>query len=169
MKMSGGVLEQINRSNGGVPKLPVAGAVMLTESGVEGDRQRDLHHHGGPFRAVLVIAAEVIEDLAARGFPVWPGALGENLTVKGLDPANWRGGQQYRIGTDAVIELTTLRQPCANLFPYGRSIGEELYDARCKSGDIASPHWARGGFYARVLRGGLIAAGAPVELISDVA
>jgi MOSC domain-containing protein YiiM len=169
MKMPRGVLRQINRSNGGLPKLAVAGPVMVTETGVEGDRQSNLRHHGGPFKAVLMIAAEAIDDLAARGFTVYPGALGENFTVAGLDPAMWRSGQQYRIGADAVIELTTLREPCSNLFSYGRYIGEELYDARCKDGDITSPHWARGGFYARVVHGGVIAAGSPVELVCDIA
>ena len=169
MKMAKGILQQINRSKGGVPKYAVTDPVMLTESGLEGDRQHDLRHHGGPFKAVLMIAAELIADLAARGFAVYPGAMGENLTVAGLNPAMWRGGQQYRIGPDAVIELTTLRVPCSNLFSYGRYIGEELYDAQCKAGDFTSPHWARGGFYARVLRGGLLSAGAEVSLISDQA
>jgi MOSC domain-containing protein YiiM len=169
MKVAQGTLLQVSRSDGGVLKLPVATPVTVSESGVEGDRQRDLHHHGGRFKAVLMISAEVIEDLAARGFPVYAGALGENLTVAGLDPALWRRGQQYRIGTDVVIELTTLREPCSNLFSYGRYIGAELYDAQCAVGDFTSPHWARGGFYARVLHGGLLSAGAPVCLISDIA
>jgi MOSC domain-containing protein YiiM len=164
-----GILQQISRSNGGVPKFAITEPVMLTETGVEGDRQRDLRHHGGPFKGVLMIAGEVIEDLAARGFKVYPGALGENLTVTGLDPAMWRTGQQYRVGPDAVIELTTMRVPCNNLFSYGRYIGEELYDAECRAGDINSPHWARGGFYARVVRGGLLSPGSEVCLLSDVA
>jgi MOSC domain-containing protein YiiM len=167
--MANGVLRQINRSNGGVPKLAVAEPVMVTEAGVDGDCQRDLRHHGGPLKAVLIIASEVIEDLAARGFPVYAGALGENFTVAGLDPAMWRSGQQYRVGSDVVIEFTTLREPCSNLFQYGRYIGEELFDARCKAGDITSPQWARGGFYARVVRGGLLAPGAEMQLISDIA
>jgi MOSC domain-containing protein YiiM len=163
-----GILEQISRSNGGVPKLAIPGPVMLTESGVDGDRQRDLRYHGGPDKAVLMISAEVPDDLISRGFPVFPGALGENLTVRGLDIQLWRSGQQYRVG-DAVIQLTTLRVPCSNLYRYGRHIGEELYDASCKAGDVTSSRWARGGFYARVLRGGLLTVGAEVALISDLA
>jgi hypothetical protein len=46
---------------------------------------------------------------------------GENLTESGLDPHFWRAGQRYRVG-EAVIELTTLRQPCGNLTVYGASI-----------------------------------------------
>lgn len=162
-----GILKQINRSNGGVPKLAIPGPAMLTEAGVEGDRQRDLRYHGGPRKAVLMLASEVIDALAAR-FPVYAGALGENLTVGGLDPHAWRAGQRYRIG-EAVIELTALRVPCANLHVYGISIGGELYDSQCKAGDIASPHWGYGGFYARVVRAGLLTPGAVVALESDLA
>jgi len=135
---------------------------MLTASGVEGDEHRDLVHHGGPNKAVLMIASEQLDKLKAQGFPVYPGALGENLTVTGMDPHEWRAGQHYRIGEEAVIELTLLRTPCANLFKYGRYIGEELYDARCKAGDSTSPHWAHGGFYARVITPGIVTPGTPV-------
>src|SRR3954453_4989517 len=103
-----GVLRQINRSNGGMPKRSTGGPVMLYGLGVEGDRQGNPKYHGGPDKAVLMVAAEFIDDLIARGYPVYYGALGENLTVSGLDPGAWRAGQQYRIGDDALIELTTL-------------------------------------------------------------
>jgi MOSC domain-containing protein YiiM len=164
-----GILEQINRSNGGLPKLAVTQPVMLHPEGIEGDRHRDLTHHGGPAKAVLMIATRLIESLSARGFPVFYGALGENLTVSGLDPHLWRTGQRYRVGSQAVIELTTLRTPCANLHVYGPAIGSQLYDAQCSAGDISSPRWAHGGFYARVIRPGLIFPRAPVILESDVA
>jgi MOSC domain-containing protein YiiM len=164
-----GTLAQINRSNGGLPKRAIARPVMMNSAGVEGDWQRDRMHHGGPDKAVLMISADFIDSLAARGFPVFYGALGENLTVSGLDPHLWRAGQRYRVGADAVIEFTTLREPCANLNRYGPGIQAELYDGQCKSGDAASTRWASGGFYARVVHPGLISAGMPVILESDVA
>lgn len=164
-----GVLKQINRSDGGLPKLAVAGAVWLSEAGVEGDRCRNLLYHGGPNKAVLMASAEFIDGLAARGFPVFYGAIGENLSVSGLDPHQWRAGQRYRVGRDAVIELTTLRTPCGNLNVYGREIKAELHDARCKAGDTESPLWARGGFYARVVRPGMIQAGDLVVYDSEPA
>jgi MOSC domain-containing protein YiiM len=171
--MANGRVIQINRSNGGLPKLPVAGPVMLGAEGVAGDRHRSLKYHGGPDKAVLMIAAEVVDRLAAEGYPVYYGALGENLTVTGLDPGAWRNGQRYRVGDEAVIELTTLRQPCQNLFVFGTGeglpIGRELYDSRCKAGDFHSPRWAQGGFYGRVIRGGLLVEGAEVVLESDLA
>ncbi len=164
-----GFLTQINRSSGGVPKLVVARPVALTVAGVEGDWQSNRKYHGGPDKAVLMIAAEVLDGLVARGFKVYPGALGENLTVRGLDPLMWRAGQQYRLGDEAVIELTQLRVPCPTLHVYGLAMGKQLYDADCKAGRISSPVWAFGGFYARVVREGLLAEGMPVRLLSDLA
>ena len=164
-----GVLKQINTSPGGLPKRGVPEPIMLTSAGVAGDWQRNRKYHGGPDKAVLMISAEVLDDLSIKGFSVYPGALGENLTVSGLDPANWRFGQRYRIGEDAVVELTTLRTPCDNLKPYGTGIHAELYDAKCKAGNPNTPRWARGGFYARVVHGGLLVPGAEVVLQSDLA
>lgn len=163
-----GVLKQINRSPGGLPKRAIAGPVMLTEASVEGDSWRNPVFHGGPKKAVLMASAEYLDSLAARGLPVFYGAIGENLTVSGMDPHMWRSGQQYRVGQDALIELTTLRTPCHNLDVYG-PIHAELYDAQCKAGDVTSPHWAHGGFYARVIRPGMIRAGDAVILESDLA
>jgi MOSC domain-containing protein YiiM len=160
---------QINRSNGGLPKRAVASPVMLNYDGIEGDWQRDRRHHGGPDKAVLMMAAEVIDSLSVRGFPVFYGSMGENLTVSGLDPHRWRAGQLYRVGADAVLELTKLRVPCSNLNVYGPGIHAELYDAGCKSGYVASALWAFGGFYARVIHAGLISTGMPVILETDVA
>src|ERR1051326_2968134 len=92
-----GILLQINRSNGGLPKNAVAGAVTLDYDGIEGDFQRNRKYHGGPDKAVLIISAETVDELSAKGFPVIYGSLGENLTVSGLNRLLWRAGQRYRI------------------------------------------------------------------------
>lgn len=164
-----GTLLQINGSRGGLPKRAVNGPVMLTREGLEGDMHRNLKYHGGPDKAVLMVAMEDLEVLQALGYPVYAGALGENLTVSGLDRARWRAGQRYRVGEDAVIELTTLRTPCLNLNVYGAAIKDEVFDAGCRAGDPNTEKWARGGFYARVVHGGLVVAGARVELESEMA
>ena len=164
-----GILKQINRSNGGLPKLAAPGPVMLTEACLEGDRCRNVFVHGGPMQAILIASAELIDELAARGFPVFYGAIGENLTVSGLDPHMWRSRQRYRVGQDAVIELTKLRTPCANLDVYGPEIKAELYDSQCRLADTRSTRWAYGGFYARVIRTGVVQAGDTVVLESEVA
>jgi MOSC domain-containing protein YiiM len=141
---------------------------MITPVGLQGDSWAHPQFHSGPDQRVLIIAAEAIDELAAQGFPVFYGALGENLTVRGVPPANLRAGQTWRAG-DAILELTKVRVPCATLHVYGPAIRDRIYDARVKSGDFTSPLWARSGFYASVRRAGLVSPGAPFELLSELA
>ena len=162
---------QVSLSRGGVPNRPVTTA-MITSLGLEGDGWAHPQIHGGPRQRVLIIAAETIDDLAARGFPVFYGALAENLTVRGVALESLRAGQTWRAG-DAMLELTKVRKPCSTLdvyrHPDGRPVQPELYDERVQAGDFTSPLWARSGFYALVRRPGLVSPGAPFELISDLA
>jgi MOSC domain-containing protein YiiM len=162
-----GEIIQVNTSRGGVPKRPVAEA-MITTLGLEGDAWAHPALHGGPTQRVLIIASEAVDDLAARGFPVFYGALGENLTVRGVPLESLRAGQTWRAG-DAILELTKIRVPCSTLDIYGPGIQQEIYDDRVRQGDATSPLWARSGFYASVRRGGLVSPGAPFELLFEEA
>jgi len=147
-----GQIVQINISRGGIPKRPVPD-VLITPLGLEADSWNHPEIHGGRSQAVLLIAAETIEELAARGYPVYPGALGENLTTRGIDRKQWRIGQQFRVGP-VLLELTKVRVPCATLDIYGPTIKQEIYDKRVKAGDPASPRWGMSGFYASVIEPG---------------
>jgi MOSC domain-containing protein YiiM len=164
--MTGRVV-QVNISRGGLPKRPIAEG-NLTATGFEGDAWAHPQLHGGPNQAVLLIASEAIEALRSKGYPVYEGALGENLTTEGLEPARWRSGQQYRVG-EAIIELTKVRAPCNALDVYGPQIKDEIYDTRVKAKDPASPRWALSGFYARVVRPGLVFPGNVISLLSELA
>jgi MOSC domain-containing protein YiiM len=161
---------QVSISRGGIPKYPVRQA-MITTRGLEGDAFAHPHIHGGPSQEVLIVVAEVIDDLAARGFPVVYGSLGENLTIRGVPPESLRAGQTWRAG-DAILELTKIRTPCATLdvlaHPSGQKIQPEIHDAQVKQGDYNSPLWAKSGFYASVRRPGLVTPGAPFELLYDL-
>jgi MOSC domain-containing protein YiiM len=158
---------QVNVSRGGVPKRAVPQA-MITTLGLEGDSWAHPQIHGGPNQRVLIIAAEVMDDLAARGFPVFYGAFGENLTVRGVPVESLRAGQTWRAG-EAILELTKVRVPCATLDMYGPGIQKEIYEARVNQGDTSSPFWGRSGFYALVRRPGMVSPGAPFELLYDLA
>src|SRR4051812_45598909 len=102
--MTGSIL-QINVSSGGVPKSAVAEA-LVTELGLQSDVHAHPEIHGGPDRAVLLVTAEGIEELAALGFPLTHGSLGENLTTLGIGRRDWRVGQRWRVGEEVVIEIT---------------------------------------------------------------
>lgn len=162
-----GKIQQISVSPGGVPKRAIAQG-NLTANGFEGDSWAHPRIHGGPQQAVLLIASEAIETLRAKGYPVYPGALGENLTTEGHPPSAWRQGQQFRVG-EAVVELTKVREPCNTLNVYGPLIKKEIYDAQAKAGDHTSPVWALSGFYAKVVRPGLVFPGSIMTLLSDLA
>ena len=106
-----GVVMQVNVSDGGVPKLPIAVGV-ITEEGLYGDRQEDTKNHGGPNRAVCLYSFEVIDALRAEGHPIEPGFAGENLTVAGLDWDVIEPGVKLAIGARVVLEVTNYTSPC---------------------------------------------------------
>ncbi|MFP3915876.1 MAG: MOSC domain-containing protein [Actinomycetota bacterium] len=150
-----GRVHQINVSPGGVPKLPVPEAHFGVD-GVEGDRQADTVHHGGPDQTVCVYSLEVIEALQAEGHRVHAGATGENLTVSGLDWSAVRPGARLEVGP-ALLEITYPTSPChknARWFMDGRF--SRMHDGR-------HPGWSR--MYARVLTEGRVRTGDPVQLV----
>jgi MOSC domain-containing protein YiiM len=161
-----GSIVQINISPGGIPKRPIAEAEVTTE-GIRGDSWAHPQFHGGPNQAILLITSEGLAELIAQGYPLHPGALGENFTVAGLDRRQMRIGQRYLVG-EVLIELTKMRAPCATLSVYGPSIGQAVYDRQVKAGDVSSPRWGLGGFYARVLRGGVVRPRDTIQLVDQV-
>jgi MOSC domain-containing protein YiiM len=162
-----GSVRQINISKGGIPKRPIPEAVV-TPLGIEGDLHAHPQIHGGPLKALLLISSEGIDELVNDGFPLYPGALGENITTIGLDRRTLRGGQRYRIG-QVVIELTKVRAPCNALLPYGADIQQAVYDAQVKAKDPSSPRWGLSGMYARVVNPGTIYVGDPIALLDELA
>lgn len=149
-----------------MPKRPVAKA-WIRLRGLDGDSWAHPRFHGTPDQKVLLVTAESIAEVNQLGFNLFPGALGENLTVQGLDRSALRAGQRFRTGA-ALIELTKLRRPCATLDVYGTGIQAALMDKLARGGDTVSPVWGRGGFYARVLEEGPVRPGDIITLDGSV-
>ncbi len=162
-----GKILQVNISSGGVPKTPVARAEVGL-LGLSGDDHNDKKYHGGRRKALLLIAAEVVRELCEEGWPLYYGALGENLTTLGLDHKAWRPGQIYRVGS-VVLELTKPRGPCLTLNPYGSGIQQRIFDRRVKALDPGSPRWGLSGFYASIVQPGIIEPDDIIEAINPVA
>jgi MOSC domain-containing protein YiiM len=160
-----GSIVQVSISRGGLPKRAIPEG-FITRLGLEGDAHAHPQIHGGPRQAVLIICSEAIEELIARGYPLFHGALGENLTTRGLDRRAMRIGQRYRAG-QAMLELTKLRAPCKAIAVYGENLGAEIYDSDVKAGNPESPRWGMGGFYASVLRTGEIRENDIIALIEQ--
>jgi MOSC domain-containing protein YiiM len=154
-----GAVAQISVSPGGVLKHAVPEA-MVTELGLVGDGHAHPDIHGGARQALLFITLEGIEELKQAGFPVFPGALGENITTTGLDRRDWRIGQRWRVGPDVIVEFTKMRGPCQTLNRYGAgTIQKAIYDELVSAGDSSSEVWGLSGIYARVVEGGTIRTG----------
>jgi len=86
-----GRIVQINISPGGVPKHPIVQA-RVTFDRIEGDSWNDTGHHGLPGQAICLLSMELIAELQAEGYPLFPGALGENFTTVGIDYRQIRPG-----------------------------------------------------------------------------
>jgi MOSC domain-containing protein YiiM len=162
-----GTIVQIDISPGGLPKRPVSGG-FIASLGIDGDRHAHPEIHGGPRQAVLLIAAEVVEELQRRGYPVGYGSLGENLTTRGIEVRNLRIGDRLRAG-GALLEITKPRGPCSQLDIYGPSIKQEIYDTRVKERDHSSPYWGMSGFYLSVVEPGPVAPGDIIAVVAQVA
>jgi MOSC domain-containing protein YiiM len=162
-----GTILQVNTSPGGLPKRAID-LGHIGPLGVDGDLHAHPEVHGGPRRAVLIIASEVVDELVARGYPVFYGALGENLTTRGFDIRDVRIGDQVRAG-GALLEITQPRGPCTQLDVYGPSIKQEIYDPQVKAKDPSSLRWGMSGWYCSVLAPGPVGPGDPVEVLSKLA
>ena len=150
-----GLIQQLSISKGGVPKAPIL-AGEVGPLGIIGDVQQNLKYHGGPRQALLWITAEGLDELKEAGFPVYPGALGENVTTAGIDRRTVRVGQHWRMG-NVEVEVTKMREPCFKLDPYGPGIQKAVYDAQVKAGDASSPRWGLAGFYLAIVKLGSFA------------
>jgi MOSC domain-containing protein YiiM len=150
-----GRVHQINVSDGGVPKLPVREA-RITSSGVSGDRQADLRHHGGPDRAVCLYSLDVIQGLQAEGHPIGSGSAGENLTLSGLDWKDVGPGRRLRIG-QALIEVTYPAVPCAK--------NAQWFSDGNFSRILGSRYPGSSRMYGRVLEDGRVRVGDPALLV----
>jgi len=147
---------QINLSDGGVPKRPVLEAVITT-TGVEGDRQRNLKVHGGPNRALCLFSQDLIERLQDEGHSIEAGSSGENLTLAGLEWEKLKLGDRLQIGPDVQIELMNYTIPCDQNAQWFRDRDYKRVSQKM------NPGWSR--FYAKVLRAGVVRPGDAVEIL----
>lgn len=158
------IVVQVSISAGGVPNHAIDEG-RVTARGIEGDGWGHPQFHGTRRRAILLITAEGVDELTARGFPLFYGALGENLTTLGLDRRSLRIGQRFRMG-EAVIQLTEVRVPCNALKAYGSRLQAAIFDERAMAGDAATPVWGMSGFYASVVRPGVLRPGDAIAMVT---
>ena len=165
-----GVVVGVSRSRGHTFSKPNQPRITLVAGlGVEDDA-----HHGVTvrhrsrvardptqpnLRQVHLIHAELHDELAAAGVPVRPGAMGENVTTRGIALLDLPTGTRLRIGRDAVVQLTGLRNPCTQLDGFQPGLLRAVLD-RLPDGSVVR----KCGVMSVVLAGGNVAPGDPIEV-----
>ena len=124
--MTAGVVIAVSaKARHGVDKTNREVVRLIAGQGVEGDahcgatvkhRSRWRQNPDQPnLRQVHLLHAELHEELAVGGFALTPGLMGENVTTRGVDLLSLPKGAILRLGPDAVVQITGLRNPCTQL------------------------------------------------------
>ncbi|MFE9044915.1 MOSC domain-containing protein [Streptomyces sp. NPDC012421] len=146
-----------------------ASITLLAGLGVEGDvhagvtvkhRSRVAQDPTQPnLRQVHLIHGELFDEVAEAGFEVAAGDLGENVTTRGIDLLALPTGALLHLGEEAVVEVTGLRNPCAQIdnFSHGllkRVVGRDADGALVR----------KAGIMGIVLTGGEVRPGDPIRV-----
>lgn len=110
-------------------------------------------------RQVHLIHAELHDELRAKGFDVAPGQMGENITTVGVDLLGLPTGARLRLGAEAVVEITGLRNPCKQLEEIQTGLMKAVLD-RDEQGNLIR----KAGVMAVVINGGLVRPGDPITV-----
>ncbi len=134
-----GIVVAVSSSVGHTFSKATGAQITLLEGlGVEGDahcgvtvkhRSRVARDPTQPnLRQVHLMHAELFHELAAKGFEVLPGQMGENITTRGVPLLALPEGTKLHIGDTAVVRLTGLRNPCTQLDKFKRGLMSALLD-----------------------------------------
>ena len=165
-----GTVEAVSVSPGHTMGKPNRDAIrLLAGLGVEGDahagetvkhRSRVARDPSQPnLRQVHLIHAELHDELRAAGFAVVPGQMGENVTTSGVDLLGLPIGSRLRLGAEATVEVTGLRNPCAQLDGIQPGLMAATLDR-----DAAGTLVRKAGIMAVVLTGGEVRPGDPIAV-----
>ena len=145
-------------------KPQVDAITLIAGIGVEGDA------HAGPtvqhvsrrkkdgdrpnLRQVHLVSAELHAEMAAQGFDLEYGGFGENVVTSGIELGTLPVGTTLRLGDDAIVVLTGLRDPCAQIDHHRAGLRAAVaFDPG------EGPKLFRDGAMAMVVRGGTVRVG----------
>jgi MOSC domain-containing protein YiiM len=136
-------------------------AIEITSVGVKGDEQADLSVHGGIEKAIYVYPSEhydfwnqLLTRETKKTTLLQHGAIGENFTIEGLSETDVFVGDKLFIG-DLEFSVVKLREPC---FKFNAAMGY-------KGASKAMLQSGFSGWYLRVIKTGVVTAGAQITLI----
>jgi MOSC domain-containing protein YiiM len=163
-----GVVTAVSRSAKHTLTKPNEDSIqLLTGLGVDGDahlgatvkhRSRVARDPTQPnLRQVHLIHAELHEELRGAGFAVSAGQMGENVTTHGVDLLGLPAGTRLHLGDTAVVEVTGLRNPCAQLDRIHKGLMAATLD-RDENGNLVR----KAGIMGVIVEGGEVRPGDPI-------
>jgi MOSC domain-containing protein YiiM len=113
-------------------------------------------------RQVHLLQEELLMDVLNLGLAVAPGQMGENITTRGIHLLSLSMGTRLRLGSDAIVEVTGLRNPCAQIEAFKPGLLAAVLD-RSPEGCLIR----KAGVMAVVLQGGVVKAGDDIEVAHE--
>lgn len=164
------VVEAVHRSSTHTFSKPGCESIrLLAGLGVDGDahmgatvkhRSRVARDPAQPnVRQVHLIHGELHDELRARSFRAGPGDMGENVTTRGLDLLTLPLGTRLHLGDAAIVELSGLRNPCAQLDRFEPGLMKAVLD-RDEAGNLVR----KSGVMAIVVTGGEVRPGDRIQV-----
>jgi MOSC domain-containing protein YiiM len=163
------VIAVCSQSGHAFSKTPREAITLLAGIGVEGDahagetvrhRSRVRANPNQPnLRQVHLLPAELFDEVAQAGFALTPGDLGENVTARGIDLIALPRGTRLRLGDEAEVEITGLRNPCKQIDDFQPGLLAQVV-GKDADGTIVR----KAGVMSVVLTGGTVRPGDPVRV-----
>jgi hypothetical protein len=110
-------------------------------------------------RQVHLLPEELFREMAALGLPVGPGQMGENVTTAGLVLLDLPVGTLLRVGAEAVVEVTGLRNPCQQIEAFRPGLLAAVLGRDAEGGLVR-----KAGIMGVVRQGGLVRPGDPIAV-----
>ncbi len=142
---------------------------LLAGLGVAGDahcgatvqhRSRVARNPNQPnLRQVHLIHRELLDELASAGFDVHPGDLGENILTEGIALLDLPAGTRLHVGATALVEVTGLRNPCAQIDRFRKGLLPAVLGRDADGGVVRKT-----GVMGIVLAGGLVQRGDAIRI-----
>jgi MOSC domain-containing protein YiiM len=146
--MGGTVVAVCLSEKTGTRKEPCAEGILREDHGLE----KDAHAAQGIARQVSLLAESSIDKMRARGLELGPGDFAENLTIEGMALFTLPVGTRLRVGKEIILEISQIGKSCHG--------GCAIFQA---VGTCVMP---KEGIFARVVLGGRVRPGDPVEVIA---
>jgi MOSC domain-containing protein YiiM len=164
------ILATSRSSTHGFCKQPQPSLRLIAGEGIEGDAHRGTttQHlylkRKNPklpnLAQVHLFPSEMLDELAALGFPLQPGEIGENILTSGHDLITLPLGTKLHLGSEAIVQVTGLRTPCSQIDQHRKTLQQHLWGAPGLDGK----NTRRAGIMAIVLTGGTVQPNDPIRI-----